>query len=69
MSIYYESDTKLTSKNIRMKKSQSPSPRRSKFIEGSEGLKSVGTKEVSECCTQERRCWKTGLSAFGIREF
>lgn len=47
------SGTKLATKDARMNKSQSPFPRKSKSVEGHEGFKSIGTTELSQCCTHK----------------
>lgn len=69
MNIYQESDTKLASKDERMSKAQSASPRRLKVMEDGEGLRCVGSIEISQCSNQERRNQRRDPTVFAIREF
>lgn len=62
------SGTELATKDARMNKSQSPFKRKSKSVEGHEGFKSVGTTELSQCCTQKGGISRD-LMAFGAKGF
>jgi len=52
-----------------MSKAQPPSPRRLKFTEEGEGLKCVGSIEISRCCNQEGRDQRRDPTVFAIGEF